>query len=63
MIINGFYAVGEIAKLIIKLLIYVYMIIIVVFPPLSGKHILAKLEKYFMKNAPDSMGPNMTSPL
>nr|XP_027218744.1 pumilio homolog 2-like isoform X3 [Penaeus vannamei] len=28
-----------------------------------GKHILAKLEKYFMKNAPDSMGPNMTSPL
>ncbi|XP_069945143.1 pumilio homolog 2 isoform X2 [Cherax quadricarinatus] len=28
-----------------------------------GKHILAKLEKYFMKNAPDTMGPSMTSPL
>ncbi|MPC26220.1 Pumilio 2 [Portunus trituberculatus] len=28
-----------------------------------GKHILAKLEKYLTKNAPDTMGPNMTSPL
>ncbi|XP_042228937.1 pumilio homolog 2-like isoform X6 [Homarus americanus] len=28
-----------------------------------GKHILAKLEKYFIKNAPDTMGPSMTSPL
>jgi len=28
-----------------------------------GKHILAKLEKYFMKNAPDTMGSNMASPL
>ncbi|KAG0729790.1 Pumilio 2 [Chionoecetes opilio] len=28
-----------------------------------GKHILAKLEKYLTKNAPDAMGPNMNSPL
>ncbi|XP_071520678.1 pumilio homolog 1 isoform X10 [Panulirus ornatus] len=28
-----------------------------------GKHILAKLEKYFIKNAPDTMGASMTSPL
>lgn len=29
----------------------------------TGKHILAKLEKYFIKNAPDTMGASMTSPL
>ncbi|XP_066940560.1 pumilio homolog 2 isoform X1 [Macrobrachium rosenbergii] len=28
-----------------------------------GKHILAKLEKYFMKNAPDTMGASMASPI
>lgn len=32
-------------------------------PSPTGKHILAKLEKYLTKNAPDTMGPNMTSPL
>ncbi|XP_076037610.1 pumilio homolog 2-like isoform X3 [Oratosquilla oratoria] len=28
-----------------------------------GKHILAKLEKFFLKNSPETIGPNMPTPL
>ena len=29
----------------------------------TGKHILAKLEKYFMKNNADSLAGNITAPI
>ena len=43
--------------------IYIFFFIVTNEIYFSGKHILAELEKYFMKNAPDTMGSNMASPL